>query len=70
MLLTTIAPLAFVEPSGVQLITPTLMRLTASSLSDEAFALAGIAGLLTCCAMAGIIAVVLTMLKPSLRRKG
>lgn len=70
MLLTSIAPLAFVEPSGVQLITPTLMRLTASSLSDEAFALAGIAGLLTCCAMAGIIAVVLTMLRSSLRRKG
>ncbi len=70
MLLTSIAPLAFVEPSGVQLITPTLMRLTASSLSDETCALAGIAGVLTCCAMAGITAAVLTMVTTSLRRKG
>ncbi|MFT3942607.1 MAG: ABC transporter permease subunit [Ancrocorticia sp.] len=70
MLLTSIAPLAFVEPSGIQLITPTLMRLTASSLADEAFALAVIAGLLTCLAMAGIIAVVLTMVQTSPRRKG
>ena len=69
MLLTNIAPLVFVQPSGTQLVTPTLLTLVASGLSDEAFALASIAGLLTCCAMAGVIAVVRTTISSTDQRK-
>lgn len=69
MLLTTIAPIVFVQPGGTQLVTPTLLILTASSLSDEAFALAFIAGLLTCCAMVGITAVVRAILSSSEQRR-
>ena len=69
MLLTTIAPIVFVQPGGTQLVTPTLLILTASSLSDEAFALAFIAGLLPCCAMVGITAVVRAILSSSEQRR-
>lgn len=69
MLLTTIAPLVFVQPGGTQLVTPTLLTLTAGSLSDQAFALAFIAGMLTCCAIAGITAVVHAILSSSDQRK-
>jgi iron(III) transport system permease protein len=58
ILLTSLAPLVFVQPGGSHLVTPQLLSEISGGYLDQAFTLAAVSGLLTGLAVTGLVVVV------------